>query len=318
MRALEQGIAGLRATGRRLVSRSGRAVRPARLDLSLVPDGGEALSASEWRRVLVRAVDWLGPVAVHILAPDQADDPLLADLIRFAHRLECRVTLYTNGRGIDTARAEELVDHGLAAVVIGMGGVSDPLQQQLTGASAEAALGALRALGAARADRGLPLDIEVSLAWVQGAATEGRAVLGLARQAGADGFSVVLPHQGKQLDPDSATLHELLATPAPFNRSAAYVAEAYAAMLREGGDAPGASRAATGATGRLPCPVGGERLSVSRSGRLASCPFQAPIVPRVGDVRADWLAHAAPHLQAIRACSRACAHPELAPTPLLG
>ena len=329
MRSLEHAISGARAALRRASARTGGTdparVRPARLvlrlddgDLDGVMGDGDELSLAQWFKLLTSAVTWLGSLPVTVIAQRAGAHPYLHELVRFAHRLECETLVVTDGAGIDRARAEELIDCGMASVRVWVGGVSEGVHGAVVGSALSDATGAVAALVAARADRGAPLDIEVGVPWQGPVATELRAVIGWAREAGADGVRVVAPWRARDMPGDPELLDAIIDEGGAFHRtSAASVEELHAMVASQDGE-PGLARAGMGfRRRRFPCPVGGQRLEVTANGLLYSCPFKAPIGVFAEDLRADWGA-AGPHLSAIHDCARACAHVELAPQPILG
>ena len=344
MRRLEHGVAGLRAAGRRLAARRGgqhpRRLAPARLVLRLddadLPGSlgqGRPLALADWHQALVSAVEWLGPLSVTILAHRSAGGATAAELVRFAHRLECRTELVSDGVGLDLGRAEELVDRGLERLRIRMGGVSPEVHQAVVGGDLDAAMGAVRAALEARTERGARLDIEVALPWKEPAQSEARALIGWAREAGVDGFRLLAPWRSEGLPADPELLDAVLdafgsAQPGFHRTSAATIAELHAMGAHSDGG-PGLARADAPACRRhRACPVGGQRLELSAHGRLSACPFKVPIAadlsstPPVGlsgtpplDLARAWQ-QAGPHLREIRSCTRACVHHELAPLGL--
>ena len=329
MRSLEHAIAEARAALRRASARTGatdpRRLRPARLVLRLddadLPGclgDGDPLTLAQWFRALTGAVDWLGSLPVTVLAVRSGGHPYLHELVRFAHRLECPTLVVTDGSGIDLARAEELIDCGMASVRVLVGGVSEGVHRSVVGGALSDATDAVAAFVAARKDRAAPLDIEVAVPWQGAAATELRAVMGWAREAGADGLQVIAPWRAVDLPGDPELLDALLDEGGGFNRTAAATVEELHAMVAAQDGQPGLARAGLGfRRRRFPCPVGGQRLEIGAQGRLSSCPFKAPI-GELGDELADGWAQAGAHLEAIRACDRACAHVELAPRPVFG
>ena len=324
MRMLEHGLSEVRGALRRVRARAGVTdpahVQPARLVIRLddrelpgVLGAGDPLSLSDWRRLITSAVDWLGPLPVTVLADHRADHPGLAEIVRFAHRLECHTTLVTDGSGVDRARAEELVDRGLAAARILVGGVSDAVHRAVVGNPVVEACGAVEALLAAKQDRGAPLDVEVAIPWRGPADAEVRAVFGWARQVGADGVRLVAPWRARDLPADPELLDALAAELLPFHRTAAAtLAELHAMVAGQDGE-PGMRRDAAGfRRRRFRCPVGGLRVEVTETGHVFSCPFK-PESGVVGEDLRDTWASAGAHLGAIAGCDRACAHVELAP-----
>lgn len=333
MRKLEHQVAALRAAKRRALARRagtdpGR-VRPERLVLRLdegdlvgLVGDGPRLSPARWHALLVSAVEWLGPVPVTIIALRSAARPQTAELVRFAHRLECGTELVTDGSGIDLAKAKELVDRGLARVRVLVGGISPEVHQHVVGGTLDDAVGAVNALVAARTDRQVALDIEVATPWQEPADGELRAVIGWARQAGADGFRLLAPWRARELPRDPETLDQVEQLAAGFDRTLPGTLLELQAMAAHQDAGPGLDLAhAPARRRRMRCPVGGQRLELTATGRLYSCPFKPPIVAQADaddtrDLR-ELFAGAGPHLAAIAECGRACVHHELAPRPIL-
>ncbi len=331
MRQLEHRLAWSRLRIRQGLARLGprdpaRTI-PARLSLRLdeadLPfelGQGAVLTPAAWHRGIVAMVELAGPLPVTILAGGKAGAPIAAELVRFAHRLECPVTLVCDGRGVDFAKAAELIDRGLRNLRVLIGGVSAEVHQAVLhpsgdGASLDEATGAVTAAVAARADRKARLDIEVGLPWRGPAHAEARAVLGWARQAGADGFRLLPPWLAADVAVDPELLDSLADPSDPFQRTDAGTIAALHAAAAHADGKPGHARVhALGSRRHRPCPVGGLRLELSARGRLCCCPFLPPIAdaiePASQDLPEAW-AQAGPHLAAIRACDRLCAHPEL-------
>ncbi len=329
MRKLEHAMADLRASIRRAKARTGLTTptngRPARLvlrlddaDLPGVLGTGDELTLAAWRRLLTSGVGWLGPVPVTLIATHNARHPYLAELVRFVHRLECDTELVTDGTGLDLDKAEELVDCGLAAARVLVGGMSEDVHRAVVGGSLADATGAVAALLAARKDRGASLDVEIGIPWQEPVQTELRAVIGWARQAGADGFRLVAPWRAERLPMDPELLDGVADEAEPFNRTPGATLDELHAMAAAQDGQPGLARSGLGFRRRsFPCPVGGQRLEITSRGRLSCCPFKTPIGAVADDLERAWAA-AGPHLEAIASCERACAHPELAPRPILG
>ena len=328
MRFVEHAIAGARSVGRRASSRLVRKdpsqVQPARLVLRLDDSDlpgtlgtGDELQLADWRRLIADAVEWLGPVDTTVLAMHRGDHPQLAEIIRFAHRLECSTTLVTDGTGIDRARAEELIDRGLQSVRVLVGGVSDKVQQGAVGNHAVEATEAVRALVEARKERGAQLDVEVAVPWQGETNRELKAVLGWARQVGADGVTVLPPWKASDLPADPELLDSVAGAERPFFRTRnAALAELHAMVASQDGQPGLARRSGPARRRRFRCPVGGQRVEIGARGRVSSCPFKAPMGQLDGRLEELWSTGGA-HLAAIASCDRACAHPELAPLPIL-
>ncbi len=330
MNSLQQQHAALRAARRRLAARrAGGAptrVEPARLVLRL--DDGDrpermadrpALSPARWHGLIVQAVDWLGPVEVTVWAPRTSGGFLAAELVRFAHRLDCRTVLLTDGAGVDLDKARELWDRGLQLARVRVGGVSAEAHRAVVGGELDDAVGAVRALVRARDERGAPGQIEVVQPWRGPAASELRAVVGWARQAGADGFRVEAPWRSVGMPADPEALDALEELAAGFDRTPPALIQELHAMAASSDGGPGMPRAqAPARRRRWRCTVGGERLELHAQGGLCCCPFKDLITLDLAgtDLTVAW-ATAGPHLDAIAHCTRACPHSELAPRPLL-
>lgn len=326
MRHLEQSLIRTRGLLRRAWSRAGvtdpELVAPSRLvlrlddaDLPGAMGSGKPLTRHEWHQVIADVVAWIGPVPVTLIATHCADDVEVAELVRFAHRLECPTRLVTDGTGIDSAVAAHLLTCGLGSIRLLVGGVSELVQRQTVGNAAVEATGALAALHAARVEAGASLDIEIAIPWVQGVTLELTAVIGWARQAGADGFRVIAPYRAENLPADPELLDGILDDYGAFCRNSATSIDELHAMVAHQDGAPGIERQHS--RRRLRCPVGGQRLVIGARRSVYSCPFHAPIGALDGALGPVWQG-AGSHLQAIASCSRACMHPELAPQPLSG
>lgn len=205
MKKLEQFIIRSRAalrSGRTLLPLMRAAhLPPARLvlrlnDLRLAPGlvraTGEPMNGGEWRTLIARFVEWLGPMRVTFAGGEPAKSPLLEDLVRFANRLECPTHLVTAGP-VDPELAESLVDRGLAAVTVLVGGVDEGTHRAAIGGELSEATGALEALKDARQRRGRPLGLYVAMPLAASNLRAAGAVAGWARQAGADGVLASVP-----------------------------------------------------------------------------------------------------------------------------
>ena len=326
MRQLENKLIRTRGVLRRAWSRMASTdpemVAPARLVLQLddtdlpgTMGNSEELTVHGWHQLIAQVVEWIGPVPVTVIATHSAGDPLVDELVRFAHRMECHTTLVTDGTGIDEARAETIVDMGLSAVRILVGGVSDGVQKKTVGNFAHEATRAVAALLAARRSRGCDLDVEIMIPWVEGVTAELTAVVGWAKQAGVDGFQVVAPYKAARLPADPESLDTVVDQAGSFCRNTTYSIEELHSMVAHQDGGPGLDR--THARRRGKCPVGGQRIVIGARRAVYSCPFHAPIGVLGDELSAVW-SEAGPHLEAISSCSRVCVHAELAPTPILG
>jgi hypothetical protein len=303
----------------RLVGRivSARTPVPARLVLDLGRSwSGRPIEGPQdperWFEVLLGAVEWLGPVPVTFLCRSRVLPPLVLDLVRFAHRLDCAVSLYGVDGGIDEDMALQLVDRGLQRACLVLGGVTPDLHAEVSGRSVGRTTAAVTALVGARERRGVDLDVVVDFPCTPGTAKDLPAVLGWARQAGADGFAVsppfLAPAAPAELDDELARrVSELETSRDPFHRTAPGTTSALRATWQVGDGGPGG-------LGPTACPVAGLRLDLRGCGRFGACPFKRSM-GRVGpgeDLAEAWAA-GREHFEAVRACPRRCWHQELVP-----
>lgn len=279
MKAIEQirihTIAAWRA------HRAGRGGEPLPADLVLRLDGFDApdiepvptLKLEEWYERIIGVLVETGPLPVRVIA--RADNPLLAEVVRFVWRLECPATVRMGGR-VGRGVAEALVDAGARRIVL-----VDPVDSDLA------------ELRAARISRKARVDLLVEVGYRRGLSVAGEGAR--LRAAGADGVRVGAPWRGGPFEP-------VAAWEASFHRTPPTVLHA---LPRFDDDGPGVPRT------RGVCPVGGLRVELGPDGRWSQCPFQPGHVEG-GEFAVAWAALGA-HRAAIRACSRACVHAELAP-----
>jgi hypothetical protein len=273
----------------------------------------DTLPLERWQELLLSAVEWLGPVPVTLLSRSSELSPLAPELVRFCNRLECEVTLYGVDGGIDDELALRLVDVGLSRACLVLGGVTPDLHAEVSGRSVGRTTGAVSALVQARERRSARLDVVVAFPCTPDTAKDLAAVLGWARQAGADGFAVtppfLAPAASAELDePLARRVRALEDSSAPFDRTAPGTVDALRAAWEAGDGGPGG-------LGPSRCPVAGLRVDIRGCGRFGSCPFHRSI-GRLGpgdDLAARW-AEGQSHFDALSSCARRCRHPELVPS----
>ncbi len=277
---------------RRQRARVGRADRPARLDLRLDDfdaDGvaaGPALSAEAWQERIVELLLWAGAMPVRVVA--RADHALLADTVRFCHRLEMPVTVRTGPEGLDESRAAELVDRGMARCELVVNGLD------------EVAEAALRALVHGRNSRAASLTVHVHLVVDERSATHAASVFERARSLGVDAVVLAAPMKPSGLSSAAkAGVAAALAVGWPLQGTSTVAAEA---LSRLDGAGPGAPRT----SGK--CNLGGLRLALGPDGVGYICPFKPG---RASGPLSEASESLAAHRDAIRRCDRHCGHPEL-------
>ena len=288
MKSLEQLLIRIRSGLRARLPRVRGDRPPARLALRLddhdapgpVPSG--TMDADGWYEAIVAILEWAGPLPVTVIA--HADNPLLPEVVRFCHRLECPVTLRTDTNGLTVFRAEELVDAGVDVALVRL---AHPAVTQF----------AVSALLSARRSRRAKLGIELEIP----ADSRLKATIAESRGMGVDGVRITAPFDGGPFDGETLTWAE--AQPRPFHRTEGDV---FSALRRMSGDGPGCARE------RGSCPVGGIRVEILPDRTLRSCPFKEGPV-RLGEAAAAAWSGLERHRAEIRSCGRRCAHPDLLP-----
>lgn len=204
MKRLEQWLSrgrGLARSARAVLPGSARAHRPVRVvlrlnDVRLAPGlvraTGEPLSLEQWRNSIVLIHHWLGPTRITFAGGEPARSPHLEDLVRFANRLECPTHLITAGP-LDQEAAEALIDRGLGALTVLVGGVDQGTHHAAVGGPLDEATSTLEAFQRARGNRSRPIQVFVGVPLTAASASSAAAVAGWARQAGADGVLGTLP-----------------------------------------------------------------------------------------------------------------------------
>jgi hypothetical protein len=290
VKALEHLVVRVRSRVREERARRGLGGPPARLVVRLddfdAPNvvGDARFTLDDWQEAVVRVIEWSGALPVHIVG--RSDHKLLAEMVRFAHRLECPTTLRTDARVL-AHRADELVDCGLDRVIIRRDddlSLSDAIQSCLD----------------ARISRKAALEIRVELPFVPRTAAELRAASDAAVRAGADGVELAIPWSGGPFA--QPTVDSALALRSATNGRT--TKEVFDILPRMDGAGPGAPRQ------RGSCGVGTARVELLPDGSLRCCPFKADTV-RLGDAMAPAWAAMAAHRSAVQRCDRVCGHPEL-------
>lgn len=326
MRLIDQTRTHLMSAARRWAARLpapiGPRVRPASLGLHLSPvlpgerPSAEPMPTPSWpilRAAIVELVADQGPLPVDVLSVGRALDSGALGLVRLAHRLDCPVTLWTDGTGFDAAGAEALLGVGCASVVVTVASLDEEVQREVIGNGVAEATDAIVSLVAARDARAAATGVVLGLPWVRRVEEEARGLVGWAQQAGVDEVLLLPPMQGGQVGP-MAEWPQILTRLGVHGLSGADV-RYLTALAGEDGHLPGVSRAAADPLARArPCPVVGTRAALDASGVLFSCPFHPPM-GSVGDSICEVWKADTEHRSAVRACNRRCRHPALALGP---
>lgn len=315
-------LAAARRWAARLPTPVGQKVRPASLAFHLTPSlPGDATAPGapavpDWsvlRAVVIDVVADQGPLPVHVLTAGRAPDRGALELIRLAHRLDCPVTVWTDGTGFSADGAAALLDVGCAAVAVTVASLDDTVQRRTVGNSVADACDAVVALATARTARAATVRLHLVVPWVAGVEDEARGLVGWAHQVGVDAVTVVPPSRGGAVGP-LGEWPETLRGLGVWGLGGAEV-RYLEALSQEDGTEPGVARGAADPKARFrPCPVVGTRMAVDARGELFACPFHPRIGPVGGSVRAAWTADT-DHRAAVRGCTRRCRHPALALGP---
>lgn len=323
MRIIDRPRTRARAAIRRLAARLPRPlsglVGPASVALQLSPTlPGEpvrpeagAPNTAAMRRAVVDVVGAQGPVPVEVFTIGRALDAESLALVRFVHRLDCPVRVWTDGTGLDAATADALFLGGLDRIAILVAGLEDGVQEGVVGNAAESATDAVLTVLKVRQTRDTPVTVEVHVPWMMGVPEEARGVLGWARQAGVDRVAVLPPLHAAQVA-DTARLSELSRSGLEGVRTA--VVRQIDALRQASDGRPGVPRKmAPRGAGWRPCPVGTARLSVGPLGRLTACPFHppGPVLGPDDAVLQVWREQLDDHRSAVHACTRRCRTPAL-------
>jgi|GEM_PF-1919082 len=315
-------LSAARRWAARLPTPIGQRVRPASLGIHLTPalpgerSPGGPHPTPEWsslRAAIVELVADQGPLPVDILTAGRALDSNALELVRLAHRLDCPVTIWTDGEGLSGDGASALLDVGCAAVAVTVASLDDDIQQAVVGNGVAEATDALVALVAARAERGATVQVHLVLPWVAGVEAEVRGLVGWAHQVGVDAVVAVPPIRGGCVGP-LADWPETLRSLGVWGIGSPEV-RYLEALAQESGELPGVMRGEADPKARFrPCPVVGTRIGIDAAGTVSSCPFHPPMGPVGDSVRARWTTDTT-HRAAVRGCSRRCRHPALALGP---
>lgn len=252
---------------------------------------GTKKSVAEFQQLIAEFVQHSGPFIVRILAMENANDPDIPKLLRFAHRLDCETELVVNGENITQEIARELVESGVHTIWIGIGGVSAHVHYLSTGLDIEQTTSALQYLLTA-AKTTNATNIGVLVPWEKESPSEMSAIRSWVEEMGVEQVHILFPFYGKNLSKKSVPQHQ-------------YLSKMLGKILQDNSEKPGWSRKYP-----LFCPIGNKRLEISKTGKICSCPFKTSIKWQKESFLDIWK-KLVDHRTEISNCNRVCLHREL-------
>lgn len=251
---------------------------------------GKRKSLPEFQGLIAEYVQQSGPCMVRVVAGNAASDPDVAEILRFAHRIGCPTELIISGSNLEPDSIARLLLSGVDTILLPIGGVSSKVHDEVVGIPISESTDTLQALLNAR--NGTHTSIGVLLPWMGETPLEANAIREWTRELGVDQVQIQIPYKGRDMSDETIPHHP-------------YLSKMLLRVLRDTQDAPGWKRHQPWS-----CPVGKQRLEVSKLGRVCSCPFKQPIVWNRDGLQDLW-ARLAPHREEIANCDRICLHREL-------
>ena len=200
MKYIRERLRKYRYKIRTYASKKGRATKPRHLVLRFGKhdqphsfDGEKRKSLAEMQKLIAETVAESKELPVVFWAIEQASDPLIPLLIRFAHRLECPTILYSDGSSITEQQIVSWFSNGLDTVIFGMAGISQQTHQNLMGNDIEEVTAAIALLAQLRLQHSSKTTIEIWMPWAGDSPSEAHAVWCWAMERGVDAFRIVVP-----------------------------------------------------------------------------------------------------------------------------
>ena len=253
---------------------------------------GKKRSLAEFQGLIADCVQ-AGTKSVHFIVDDEIEDTDIPQLIRFAHRLGCSTEVMLSGKNVTEPNAERLLLSGAEWVWMLFGGVSADVHMDSVGISIEESTQALQQLCKQREALELTdVRIGLLLPWTKDTPSQSSAIKDWSIELGVDVVQPHFPYFGKDMSSEPLPQHQHLSRLLQF-------------VWQDDSDEPGWKR-------RYPwsCPVGSNRLEVSKYGRVCSCPHKTPLVWQKETLSALW-DKLEPHRTEIQSCERVCLHRDL-------
>ena len=253
---------------------------------------GKKKSLAEFQSLIADCVQ-AGTRSVHFIVDDEVQDADVPQLIRFAHRLDCSTEVVLSGKGVSTAVAEQLLLSGVDWVWMLFGGVSAAVHIDTVGISIEESTQSLQNILQQRRELEIHnVRIGLLLPWRKETPSQSTAIKDWSIELGVDSVQPHFPYFGKDMSSEPLPQHQHLSRLLQF-------------VWQDDSDKPGWKR-------RYPwsCPVGTNRLEVSKYGRVCACPHKSPIVWNREPLSDIW-SKLSMHRQEIQDCERVCLHRDL-------
>jgi|GEM_PF-3866075 len=254
---------------------------------------GKKQSLASFQGLIADYVQAQGSMPVHFIVDDAIDDDMVYALLRFAHRLGCPTEVLLNGAAIDESIAQQLLFTGVDSVWMLFGGVSAEVHYATTGVAIEESTQSIQHLIQTRNDtEGLQVQLGLLIPWKKETPSQASAVKDWALELGVDTVQPHFPYMGSQMSKEPLPNHQ-------------HLSKWLNVILQDDSSKPGWKR-------RYPwsCPVGQNRLEVSKYGRVCSCPHKTPILWKKGSLKEVW-SNLGDHRQEIHQCDRVCLHRDL-------
>lgn len=267
-------------------------------DLSSAIGIGKKRSTAEFQGLIADCVQQMGALPVHFIVDDAVDDSSVYELLRFAHRLGCSTEVLLSGIGVTTEIAERILLTGVDTVWIRFGGVSAEVHHSTTGVMIEHSTSALQNLIAQRTALEVSgVAIGVLVPWVGDSPSQMEPLKAWLNEEGVDFIQTHFPYYGQDMSNVSIPKHQHLST-------------LLNVVLQDGENQEGDPKPGWRRRQPWSCPVGRNRLEVSKYGRVCACPHKKPILWNKEGLSDLWK-KLRDHRQEINHCDRVCLNREL-------
>ena len=251
---------------------------------------GKKVPLAHFQKLITEFIQVSGPHAVHLIALENADDPDVAAILRFAHRLGCPTEVVLNGRKLQSKTVDALLDSGVDVIWVPIGGLSQENHYAQSKVAIEESNDLLYDL--VQRSKETSTQIGIAIPWSGESPNEAAAIRDWSKEIGVSLVQIALPYFGKDMSDHSLPDHK-------------HLSSLLKKVLNDKSTKPGWKRLHPWV-----CPVGNLRLEISKNGRVCSCPFKTPVLWEKETFGELWK-KLEPHRQQVNQCSRVCLHKEL-------